>query len=85
MEKGGISEAARRAGVSASTIRNWRERGLLRSELTPWCYHVYDLAEVSRVAAWRASVDREVAKLRKPPHELRREREKRGTFSEVGV
>lgn len=71
----GVSEAARLAGVSATTIANWRRQGWLPSEMSPWGYHTYRAEDVLEARRRKDEAQREIDRLRTPPHRMRRRRE----------
>ena len=50
-----IGEAARVAGVSVETVRNWTRRGLLREERTPGGHRRIRRGDIERLLARSAS------------------------------
>jgi hypothetical protein len=87
MSRVGVSQAARLAGKSEQTIRNWEARGWITAlGDNAWGYREYDADEVCACAAWRAEVTKEIALLRIPPHVKRAEREaKQDLYTRVAV
>lgn len=86
MNRVGVSQAARLAGKSEQTIRNWEARGWITAlGDNAWGYREYDADEVCRCAAWRSEITKEIALLRIPPHVKRAEREKQDLYTRVAV
>jgi len=76
MGRVGVSQAARLADVSETTIRSWERRGWLKAErLAPWGYASFAVEDVATVAAWLRQRQEETARLAVPPHVRRQERE----------
>lgn len=87
MARVGVSQAARLAGKSEQTIRNWEQRGWITAlGDNAWNYRQFDADEVMWCAAWRAEITKEIAKLRVPPHVRRQEKEQeRDLYTRVAV